>query len=290
MRNETGEVKRTGIMNVHGGPSLTLHQGGLLVERSLPKALRGQNIEDLRQDDVPDALAVVDREVWEALRVPLPPLAEWQPVRVDYCESMKRRDEAEVLRELEKLAGVVLPYKGLPVRGESHGVRWARGAIQPKFYGKYLETKGDPRAVGILRREATTYRLQTFRDLTSMKDPLMTDVLMPEIWSAVWSRFDEPLRGGALTVAEMGDVALLREMVGMFGTRRTASLVGYCVLLVAAGCKTRQDMLASPVMEFRTKYRVMADLRSFRDAMEVKGYDFGPDEASVVPLLGRAAA
>jgi hypothetical protein len=36
-------------------------------------------------------------------------------------------------------------------------------------------------------------------------------------------------------------------------------------------------MVASDVLEFRTKYRVLADIRSFRAAMAAKGYHMTED-------------
>jgi hypothetical protein len=284
----TGEIVTKCVLNVKGGPSLTLMDGGLLAERSLPKALRGQNIEDLTPADVPDALAVVDAEIAEALPgVQLPPLADWSPSRVDYCRSVRLNDEAEVLRRLDRLASAGLPYKGLPVRGQNHGVRWPKGRVQPKFYGKYLETKGDPRALGVLRSEASVYRLDTFRKFSGLTAPTIADALNVDIHAAVWQPFAEYLRGSALSKQEMNDVEFVRELVAFFGARRSASLIGYCVLFGIAGAKSRQDMLASDILEFRTKYRVMADIRAFRAAMAAKGYvsptgDAAADDAAVV--------
>jgi len=278
-------------LNVKGGPSLTLYDGGLLVERSLPKALHGQNIEDLTPAEVPEALAVVDAEVRDALGMEMPPLATWEPVRVDYCRSIRLGDEAEVLRRLERLAVTTLPYKGLPVRGQNHGVRWPKGSVQPKFYGKYLETKGDPRALGILRSEASVYRLRTFRNLAEVPNPALADVLTTVLHDRVWAPYGEHLRGAALSREEMSDLDMVRELVAFFGTRRAASLIGYCALFAMAGCETRQDMLNSPIMEFRTKYRVLADLRAFRGALAAKGYALGEgaDEAETAHRLVHAA-
>lgn len=286
---------RKGVCNVQSGPAITYRDTGLLVERSLPKALHGQNIEDLTQGDLAPALAVVDREVRDALRVELPPIGQWQPVRVDYCRSERLPGgEDEVRRALGVLASVVLPYKGLPVRGQHHSVRWPKGTVQPKVYSKYSETKGDALAAGVLRREASVYHLKAFRKLTGIEEPRVSDALTAAVWSAVWAPYELAMQGGRLTMKQLGDLRLVRELVGHFGTRRAASLLGYCVLLAMAGCETRADMLASEALEFRTKYRVLADLRAFRAAMEAKGYAFAgdsADESAVVrELAGPAVA
>jgi hypothetical protein len=283
----TGEVRSTGLLNVKHGPSLTLHDGGLLVERSLPKAYRGENIHDLTAAEVGASVAVVEREVARALGVVLPPLMEWEPVRVDYCESRRLASEDAVLRSLDKLAGTVLPYKGLPVRGQNHSVRWPKGAIQPKFYSKYQETKGEDAALGVLRAEASVYRLDTFRKLTGLNSPVLSDALRAEIHGKVWEPYEAPLRGGAMTQDEIGDVEFARELAGFFGVRRAAALIGYCVLFVVSGAKTRQDMLNSPVLEFRTKYRVLADLKSFREHLVGRGYQMGEDESDVAVRIDR---
>ena len=273
------------MLNVKGGPSLTLHDGGLLAERSLPKAYRGQNIEDLTPAEVPGALAVVDAEIADALPgFALPPLAEWSPARVDYCRSVRLGDEAEVLRRLDKLASATLPYKGLPVRGQNHGVRWPVGRVQPKFYDKFLETKGDPRALGVLRSEASVYRLATFRKFSGLDSPALLDVLTADLHAIVWAPFSDHLRGAALSKAEMSDLEFVRELVAFFGARRAASLIGYCTLMALSGVQTRQDMVNSEVLEFRTKYRVLADIRAFRAAMAAKGYADSDDVQTVAHL------
>lgn len=288
----TGEVRTTGIWNVKDGPSFTLHPNGLLVERSLPKALRGENITDLSGPEVAASMAALDTEVAAILPFAVPSIAEWQPVRADYCESRQVGGESEVLRMLDTLAHTVLPYKGLPVRGDHHSVRWPKGAISPKFYSKFLETKRDPRAEGVLRGEMTVRHLGTFRALTGTDRPTLADVLRPECFQKVWDPLRPALGGAALSAQEMGDIALVRELVGFFGTRRAAALIGYCVLFVLAGVETRADMVASDVLEFRTKYRVLADIRAFRAAMRAKGYTNitpeGPEaDADMVRTLGR---
>jgi len=274
---ETGRA----VLNVHKGPALTLFQGGaLMVERSLPKALRGQNIDDLRGPEVAVSLAIVDEEVREALGgVALPSIAEWAPVRVDYCESTRLESEAHVLRALDALSGVELPYKGLPVRGQHHSVRWPKGDVQPKAYSKYLETRGDPAALGVLRREAGVFHLATFRDLTGLASPLLLDVLTPELHARAWEPFGDYWRGGAVSGKELGDVRLLRELVDFFGRRRAAALLGHCAIFVAFGVQTRADVLGCDAVSLSTRYRVLADIRAFRAAMAAKGYDIVADGA-----------
>jgi len=274
----TGEIRTTGILNVKNGPSITRHPNGLLVERSLPKALRGENITDLSGIESMAAMAALDSELAEVLPFPVPSIVEWQPVRADYCESRQVGGEPEVLRMLGSLAQVVLPYKGLPIRGDHRSVRWPHGASQPKFYSKFLETRGDPRAEGVFRGEITVRRLGTFREITGLAEPTMGDVLRPECFQKVWAPFRPFLGGAALTREEIGNLELIRELVGYFGTRRAASLLGYCLLFAVAGVSSRQEMLASDVVEFRTKYRVLADIRSFRTAMREKGYAMGLDD------------
>lgn len=284
----TGEVQSTAYLNVKHGPSLTLHKGGLLVERSLPKLLHDQNITDLEPGEVGAALAALDAEIADVLPgVTLPSVDGWEPARVDYCRSVALGDEAKVMRALDRYADMALPYKGLPVRGQHYGVRWPVGRVQPKFYDKFLETKGDPRAYGVLRQEASVYRLATFRKVLGVPSPLMRDALTSAAHEAVWAPFGEYLRGGVMSEEEMGDLRFVRELVGFFGTRRAAALVGYCVLFALAGCKTRQDMLGSDILEFRTKYRVLADIRAFRSAMAAKGYAIGEDDAEAVLMVAR---
>jgi hypothetical protein len=247
------------------------------VERSLPKALRGQNITDLSGPEVAASMAALDTELAVLLPFPVPSVLEWQPVRADYCESRHVGGEPEVLRMLDRLAYTVLPYKGLPVRGDHRSVRWPRGSIQPKFYSKYLETKGDPRAEGVFRGEMTVRHLRTFREITGLAAPTMGDVLRPECFQKVWEPFRPALGGAALTREDIGNLEVVRELVAFFGTRRAAALLGYCLLFVLSGVNTRAEMVASDVLEFRTKYRVLADIRSFRAAMAAKGYHMTED-------------
>ena len=65
-----GVIHRTRSLNLASGLHLTLHDGGaLLAERSLPKALRGENVTDLVDGEEVAALAAVDREIGDALGV-----------------------------------------------------------------------------------------------------------------------------------------------------------------------------------------------------------------------------
>ena len=308
----TGEIHRTRMMNTPHGLLLTLHDGGALqAERSLPKALRGHNIEDLAQQEVAGALAVVDGEIRDALGDGLPPFAEWLPCRVDYCQNVRLRDEAAVLRSLDRLASVELPYKGLPVRGQHHSVAWPKGAVRPKVYGKYLETKGDPRAVGVIRFESGVYKARAFRGLLGQpaapasftrRSPLaerspslplagrritgpeadgettvtpanltVGAVLTPELHAAVLGRYVEYLRGDLMSQTELSDLDFMRELVACLGYRRAAGVLGWCGMYYLYGVRSRSDLIASDIGHLATRYRVLGDLRAFREHLRAKG-------------------
>lgn len=329
----TGEIHRTRMMNTAHGLLLTLHDGGALqAERSLPKALRGQNIEDLTQGEVSDALAVVDGEIRDALGDGLPEFSRWLPCRVDYCQNVRLRDEAAVLRSLDKLASVELPYKGLPVRGQHHSVAWPKGAVRPKVYGKYLETKGDPRAVGVMRFESGVYKARSFRSLLgeplapapmTRQSPLAIElpplplaerrisasvaewsipktpaaltvagVLTPELHAVVLGRYVEYLRGDLMSKDEISDLEFMRELVACLGFRRAAGVVGWCGLYYAYGVRSRADLMSSDIGHLATRYRVLGDVRAFRDHLRAKGLvlvDDG-DAAGVDELILKLAA
>jgi hypothetical protein len=296
---------------------VTLHEGGSLqAERSLPKALRGENVTDLVAGEEVEALAAVDREIADALPVAeLPPFSTWLPNRVDYCQNVHLRDEAQVVRVLEKLAQVELPRKGLPVRGEQHSVAWAHGAVRPKVYSKFLETKGDPRACGVLRFESGVIRARSFRDLlTRLADgeryslstspppvlvrsssaslnvtappvfpvrglPAVTlaDVLTPAMHGAVLGQYVDYLRGDLMSQKELSDLEFTRELVLFFGAVRAAKLMGWCALFYVEGVRTRADLLASGVAAPATRYRVAGDMRRFRGYLRTKGIVEGAD-------------
>lgn len=281
-------------------------------ERSLPKALTGQNVDDLEAADVPRALAVVDQEIEDALGPGLPPLGDWLPTRVDYCESVQLGNEMLVLRTLDRLAGIELPWKGLPVRGDARSVSWAKGSIRPKFYSKYLETKGDPRALGVLRNEFGVFRAQSFRDVLGAVagEPIdarlaaraaaagpalkLVDVLVPEVRDYVRGRYADRFGGGLMSEKELGDVELIRELVRFFGGRRGAALLGYCMVAAAFGATTRKEMLGVGALSVATRYRVLADIRRFHDHLRAKGYLAGgapeteaEEDAALDALIGR---
>ena len=338
-----GVIHRTRALNLPSGLHLTLHDGGALqAERSLPKALRGDNITDLLPGEEVEALAAVDREIADALGDDLPPLGSWLPNRVDYCQNVHLRDEAEVMRTLEKLAGVELPRKGLPVRGQEHSVTWSHGAIRPKVYSKFLETRGDPRACGVLRFESGVIRVRSFRDLVSGvggracssddgrllpegASPVLRDwasavefrrfrserpaveavevsvssVLTPAFHAAVLGKFVTYLRGDLMSTNELSDLDFTRELLGFFGGRKCAVLVGWCGIFYLMGVRSRKDMLASSFAAPATRYRIAADLRRFRVHLVEKGLggDFASESTDVavdhllvrIGALGKAA-
>ena len=217
-----------------------------------------------------------------------------------------------MLRALDKLAGVELPYKGLPVRGQHHSVTWPKGAIRPKVYGKFLETKGDPRALGVLRFESGVFKARSFRTLmdvapptpTPIRRPLLANehlafaadrmsgrsavgdaapktpadltvagVLTPEHHAVVLGRYVERLRGDLMSEKEISDLDFMRELVGCVGYRRAATITGWCLLYALYGVQSRADLLASDVGHLATRYRVLADIRGFYDYLRAKGLE-----------------
>lgn len=296
------------------GLVLTLYDGGrsLKAERSLPKALTGQNVIDLVQDEVPAALEVIDREIAETLGSGLPPFGEWLPVRVDYCRSIPLGDETQVLRTLDRMADIELPWKGLPVRGQARSVAWPKGTLRPKFYSKYLESH-DPAALGVLRHEVGVYRAQGIRAVLARlglgagwqvlshasppparPDLTVLDALVPEVGEYVRGRYADRLGGGLMTQTEIGNVELVRELVSFFGSRRAASLIGYCAVAAALGATTRVEMLAVEALSLSTRYRVLADIRSFRSHLAEEGFAVetsgdAEEDAALDALISRIA-
>lgn len=285
---QTGERTRTRILNVPSGPSLTLlGDGRLKVERSLPKALTGQNVEDIAAADVPRAVQAVDEEVARAFgTLALPSIGTGRPVRADYCESRRLGSEDAVRRELLRLGSVELPRKGRPVRGESASVSWPKGGIRPKVYSKWLETQGSERAYGVLRLEVGAYRLQTFRallGLPALAPVALADVLTGDVRAKVMTRYARELVGGVAMAHELTDTRFGAEMLGLFGVRRAAGLLGYAVLWHMAGEPAiTENMVESGRSPFgpsrSTHYRVIADYRRLRQHLIEKGYEVDATE------------
>jgi hypothetical protein len=271
----TGEVVQTMTSNT-GGLLLTLHGArAIKAERSLPKVYRGENVTDLHGPAVSVALAMMDAEIGDVLGYDIPPVAAWLPVRSDYPRSIDCGDEAGVMRTLAKLAGLEMPYKGRPVVGQSHSVTWSKGDIRLKAYSKHAETKGDPRALGLLRVEPGVFRARTFRRLlgrASDADVSLLDVLTADMHERVNDKFRARLEGDMMTAQEIGDLDLFREMLAIFGARRSASLLGWAAMFGLTGVESRTDMLNSSLGSPATRYRVLADFRELRRALIAKGY------------------
>jgi len=296
---QTGEIVRTLTANA-SGLLLTLHGGGraLQAERSLPKVYRGENISDLQGPEVAVALALVDSEIAEALGCwSLPSIGDWLPVRVDYPRSVDLGSEAMVLRTLDKYGGLEMPYKGRPVIGQSHSVTWSKGDIRLKVYGKYQESKGDRRALGLLRLEPGVFRARAFRALLGRSDPkqppTLLDVLTPAMHGLVHAKFEARLRGDVMTAKEIGDMDLFNEMLAMFGARRTVTLLGWAVAWGLSGVESRADMLGSSLGSVETRYRVLRDYRALRDQLVGKGFalsEVGSEDADVEDIVHRLVA
>jgi hypothetical protein len=296
----TGEVTRKFVLNTREGLLLTLHGGGraLQAERSLPKVHRGQNIDDLTGPAVAVAIAQVDAEIADALGYhDLPTFAEWLPVRADYPRTMRLSDDATVFRTLDKWAGIALPYKGLPVVGQSGSLTWSKGDIRLKAYSKSLESH-DPRARGLLRIEPGVFRARTFRKLLGVSSDApvnVLDVLSPVLFGKVHERFDARLRGDLMSAKELRDRDLFREVVQLFGARRAATLLGWALMWGMAGVNSREEMLAVGLGTMRTRYRVLADYRRLRDVLVEKGYSLSDtgeaddDVETIVHLVAEAA-
>jgi hypothetical protein len=297
---ETGEVRSRFTLNTETGLLLTLHGGGraLQAERSLPKAYRGQNVDDLSGPEVAVALAELDGEIADALGTwELPSIADWLPARVDYPRSVRLQDEATVYQTLNRLSGVALPYKGMPVVGQSGSVTWSKGDIRVKVYSKYLESH-DTRARGLLRVEPGVFRARAFRKLLGRATDApvtLLEVLTPMLHESVNERFAGRLRGDVMTTKELRDRDLLNEMLALHGARRTATLLGWAVMWGLKGVESRDEMLAVGLGSLPTRYRVLADYRRLRDVLVEKGYELSEtgqeddDVETLVHLIAEAA-
>lgn len=281
---ETGEVRGTLVALNPGGVVLMLHPDGTLKwERSLPKALTGQNAEDLTQADVGEALQAVDREVWEQAGAGLPSVAESVPCRVDICRSFNLEDPGLVDLALERLARTRMARKGLPVRGESGSVSWPRGEIRPKAYNKGRED-GNPDHLSLFRLEAGVFShraLAKIPGLVTSDAPWLTvaGVLRPEAAEYVIHKVLKMMGGIPVNADDLGDVELVRELGAFFGMRRGSAILGYCTVWALTGVRGPGDLGSG---QADTWYRVVADLRRFRDHLTELGRP--PESADDLPM------
>jgi hypothetical protein len=276
----TGERRVRQHFNEPGRPQLTLCDGlTLQVERSLPKALLGSNARDLEQGELAAALATVDRELEQLLRVELPPVRTWQPFRADYCENEQLEDELAVRRTIHQAREVVLARKGRPVVGQSGtSLAWPSRSIGLKIYGKHAES-GEAGTEGLLRRESTVRHLGTFRRLLELERGVpiqLADVLTPATRRAVFSRFDDLKERFLMTETEMTDRRFVEAFLECFPTTRVATLTGFCILYTLAGSPTAASIARGDRSVFgysrESVYRYLADLRKFRLHLVEKGF------------------
>jgi hypothetical protein len=296
---ETGEVRRSARGGNHLEAQVLLHpDGSIKVERSLPKALTYQNAVDLTQDQVPDALAAVDRELSVlAPGVPWPPFGTLDPCRVDYCRSVTMGGSAEVDLALRRLSLVPFPRKGRPVVGESGSVSWPRGDFRPKFYNKGRET-GEDRYANVLRFEVGAFGSRALGHIPGLLSPLgggeltVRDVLVPQAAEFVLGQALARVGGYEMSDQDVSDFAFLRAMVAFFGARRAFGLVGLSYGWLMFGVRTGDDLARLDLGERTTWYRARADLRRFRDHLAASGEELGDvDEVQArVAGLGRLAA
>ncbi len=279
IKPSTGEVNTRHILNTERGLHLTLINGiTLIAERSLPKALYGTNVDDLTQDEVPDALGKFDREIGEALHVDLPPVGTWAACRADYCRNDELGDELAVRRALLDARNVQLPRRGRPVCGDSGtSLRWLGSAYQFKLYGKLAES-GDTAATGVLRAEATVRHAKTFRELTSTgpgEVVQLLDVLTPHVRDQVLARFSDVFERVHMSERELSDWDFCQEFTDYFSGRRAMQLLGFTFLYQLAGFPSASEIAKGrQILGFKrsTMYRALADLRAFRLHLVEQGY------------------
>ncbi len=283
IKPSTGEVNTRHILNTERGLHLTLiNSTTLIAERSLPKALYGTNVDDLTQDQVPDALAAFDREIADALRVELPSVGSWAATRADYCRNDALGDELAVRRALLDARNVQLARRGRPVVGDSGtSLRWTGRAMQFKLYGKLAES-GEPHAVGVLRAEATVRHAKTFRELIGAGNGQVVqllDVLTPTVRSQVLARFADVFERIQMSERELTDYQFAQEFVQFFGGKRGMQLVGFSILYQLSGfpspgeiAKGRKVGRLGLGLTRSATYRALADLRRLRLHLVEQGY------------------
>lgn len=275
-RTEDG-TRVTRLAGEHGQVQVIRHPDGVLkIERSLPKALTGQNAEDLRQADVPDALAAVAAELHVlAPGVAWPDVGSLDPCKVDYCRSNVLEDPAYVDLTLRRWARLALPRKGYPVVGESGSLAWPRGEFRPKAYNKGRET-GEHRYLNVLRTEVGVFSSRGLAHIPGLVAVgsggrlTLVDVLVPQAAEFALGWFLSRVGGFDMAFEDMSDLALLKAMVGYFGPRRAFGLLGLCVGWQAMGVRTWEELEVLKLGDRASWYRARADLRKFRDEWALK--------------------
>jgi hypothetical protein len=67
-------------------------------------------------------------------------------------------------------------------------------------------------------------------------------------------------------------------MLAFFGTRRTISLMGWCVLFSIAGVDAVREMRHAAIGSTAARYQAVTALALFADHLRGLGYDLGPVE------------
>jgi len=110
---------------------------GFFVEFSVPKYKKGNNVEMLCPEDIPDAIEILRDELYLYLKCNLPPVSSWIIYRLDICYNWILKDESEALLAIDFIKRIEYPRKQKYVWNTS--VMYKGTAYTIKFYHKGSE-------------------------------------------------------------------------------------------------------------------------------------------------------
>lgn len=82
---------------------------------------------------------------------------------------------------------------------------------------------------------------------------------------------------------ELTDRALTDEMLAMFGTRRTTSLLGWCFLFGLANVRGVRDMRDVRIGGTTSRYKAVADMQRLADHLRAQGYRLDEEAPATAP-------
>ena len=247
--------------------------GELKVETSLPKILYGDNVELLKNEDVPNVLDELSNRVADSFGS-IPHMGEWQiRGRIDAVFGWNAiwSDENHVVDYLHAFKSLELPRHYSQSVDRESTLYWRNKSRVIRMYDKEAEAKVD-KACGILRFEVQSNRASSeLKGVVEVESRKVKDVLTWDNAKAILKRYLGKL-GTDLVVTD--EEKAFRLMIKHFGYTKSRRLLGVIHAHRIFSCDELENMGASRI----TLWRDIREVNSI-------GLSVATNESGLLPPL-----
>jgi len=220
----------------------------LLAESSLPKLLYQSNIPFINENEINQAKSILNEWISDITKSNLKK-ENWKASKIDYYYNFKV--DTQVSSYLEYFSFLKLPYKGIPIIWLNETVTWKSTTEGLKFYDKFIESKENPAAKGILRMELRLMRHKTMKRRTGLDEVFLDDMINEDLYLEIMNEYLEKVFSYKKKIKTDTELfSILREK---FKLNKAVEIYGWMKMIKSNGIKFLETLPKSTYYDIRKK-------------------------------------